>query len=283
MTKLNNMIGLIILITFINSCANLENKKTAFIKQLVGQMTLDEKVGQMTQVDKRMLDSDEDIAKYFLGSILSGGGSVPEDNTPKGWVNMANSYQQKALSTRLKIPLIYGIDAVHGHNNVIGATIFPQNIGLGCSNNPELIYKINKATAVEVAATGLHWTFSPCITVPRDDRWGRQYEGFSESTEIVTRLTHAAVTGYEDAIEIFGDKKIAACAKHFLGDGGTSWETGSMQEGIHTYKIDRGDTHLSEKELRAIHLPPYLEAIKAGVKTIMISFRKVFNQILHNR
>ena len=272
MTKLNNMIGLIILITFINSCANLENKKTAFIKQLVGQMTLDEKVGQMTQVDKRMLDSDEDIAKYFLGSILSGGGSVPEDNTPKGWVNMANSYQQKALSTRLKIPLIYGIDAVHGHNNVIGATIFPQNIGLGCSNNPELIYKINKATAVEVAATGLHWTFSPCITVPRDDRWGRQYEGFSESTEIVTRLTHAAVTGYEDAIKIFGDKKIAACAKHFLGDGGTSWETGSMQEGIHTYKIDRGDTHLSEKELRAIHLPPYLEAIKAGVKTIMISF-----------
>lgn len=255
-----------------NGCANTDQQKDVFINELIGKMTLDEKVGQMTQVDKRMLDSESDIAKYFLGSILSGGGSVPDDNTPKGWVNMINDYQKQALSTRLKIPLIYGIDAVHGHNNVVGATVFPQNIGLGCSNNPELIYQVNHATAVEVAATGLHWTFSPCITVPRDDRWGRQYEGFSESTDIVSRLTHAAITGYEDALTIFNGRKIAACAKHFIGDGGTSWETGSLEEGIHTYKIDRGDTELTEEELRKIHLPPYLEAIKAGVKTVMISF-----------
>ena len=166
MMKLNNIISLIILIACLNSCANIDNKKNTFIQQLVEQMTLDEKVGQMTQVDKRMLDSEEDIAKFFLGSILSGGGSVPDDNTTKGWVKMVNRYQTQALSTRLKIPLIYGIDAVHGHSNVVGATIFPQNIGLGCANDPELIYQINHATAVEVAATGLHWTFSPCITVP---------------------------------------------------------------------------------------------------------------------
>ena len=133
-------------------------------------MTLDEKVGQMTQVDKRMLDSESDIATYFLGSILSGGGSVPDDNTPKGWVNMVNSYQKQALSTRLKIPLIYGIDAVHGHNNVVGATVFPHNIGLGCSNNPDLIYRVNKQQLLKLLL-GLHWTFSPCITVQKNSRW----------------------------------------------------------------------------------------------------------------
>jgi len=266
------IISSLFLIVSIHSCGAMDNKKSFFIDDLVNKMTLDEKVGQMTQVDKRMLDSDDDISKYFIGSILSGGGSVPNDNTPKGWVNMVNAYQKQALSTRLKIPLIYGIDAVHGHNNVVGATVFPHNIGLGCTNDPELVYDVNHATAVEVAATGLHWTFSPCITISKDDRWGRQYEGFSESTELVTSLTSAAIKGYEDAIDIFGGRKIAACAKHFLGDGGTSWESGTLEEGIHTYKIDRGDTRLTEDEIKQIHLPPYLEAIKAGVKTVMISF-----------
>ena len=266
------IINTLLLCLLLTGCASTGQDREEFVKSLVQKMTLDEKVGQMTQVDKRMLDSESDIATYFLGSLLSGGGSVPDDNSPTGWVNMINRYQKQALSTRLKIPLIYGIDAVHGHSNVVGATIFPHNIGLGCSNNPNLIYKVNQATAIEVAATGLHWTFSPCITVPKDDRWGRQYEGFSESTEIVTRLTHAAITGYEDALDIFDGKKIAACAKHFIGDGGTSWETGSLQEGMHTYKIDRGNTQLTQEELRRIHLPPYLEAIKAGVKTIMISY-----------
>ena len=272
MKTVYRIINLLMFGILMSGCTGTGHQRERFVDELVQKMTLDEKVGQMTQVDKRMLDSEEDIAKYFLGSILSGGGSVPDDNTPKGWVNMVNNYQRQALSTRLKIPLIYGIDAVHGHNNVVGATVFPQNIGLGCSNNPELIYQVNHATAVEVAATGLHWTFSPCITVPQDDRWGRQYEGFSESTEIVTRLTHAAITGYEDALDIFDGRQIAACAKHFIGDGGTNWETGSLKEGIHTYKIDRGDTQLTEEELRKVHLPPYLEAVKAGVKTVMISF-----------
>jgi len=254
------------------NCVNENVTKESFIKNILDKMTLEEKVGQMTQVDKRMLDSDEDIATYFLGSILSGGGAVPKDNTPKGWVKMVNDYQDQALSTRLKIPLIYGIDAVHGHNNVVGATTFPQNIGLGCTNDPDLIKQINYATAVEVAATGLHWTFAPCITIPKDDRWGRQYEGFSESSELVTNLTASAIKGYEEALPTLGGKKIAACAKHFIGDGGTTWDSGTLQEGMHKYRLDRGDTKITEKELREVHLPPYLEAIKAGVKTIMISF-----------
>ena len=254
------------------NCANENMTKEKFIRNILEKMTLEEKVGQMTQVDKRMLDSNEDIATYFLGSILSGGGAVPEDNTPKGWVEMVNNYQDQALSTRLKIPLIYGIDAVHGHNNVVGATTFPQNIGLGCANDPELIEQVNYATAVEVAATGLHWTFAPCITIPKDDRWGRQYEGFSESSELVTSLTESAIKGYEDALPVLGGRKIAACAKHFIGDGGTTWDSGTLQEGMHKYRLDRGDTKITEEELREVHLPPYLEAIKAGVKTIMISF-----------
>jgi len=260
------------LIININSCSNAKIEKNKFINNLIGQMTIEEKVGQMTQIDKRMLDSDDDISKYFIGSLLSGGGSVPDDNTPKGWVNMINGYQKKALSTRLQIPLIYGIDAVHGHSNVVGATIFPHNIGLGCANDPDLIYDVNQATAIEVAATGLHWTFSPCITIPRDDRWGRQYEGFSESPQLVSSLTVSAIKGYEDRLDLFNGRKIAACAKHFLGDGGTTWESGEHNEGGRVYKIDRGDTRLTEDEIRKIHLPPYLKALKAGVKTIMISF-----------
>ena len=261
MKTIKIMISVTFLIVYIHSCGAKDNKKERFINGLVKKMTLDEKVGQMTQVDKRMLDSESDIAEYFLGSVLSGGGSVPDDNTPKGWVSMVNAYQRQALSTRLKIPPIYGIDAVHGHNNVVGATVFPHNIGLGCTNDPELIYQVNQATAVEVAATGLHWTFSPCITIPKDDRWGRQYEGYSESTELVASLTFSAIRGYEDAVNMFGGRKIAACAKHFLGDGGTTWESGTLKEGIHTYKIDRGDTRLTEDEIRRIHLPPSLEAI----------------------
>jgi len=256
----------------LSSCQNATNSKQYFVQNLVNQMTLEEKVGQMTQVDKRMLDSEDDIKSFYLGSILSGGGSVPKNNTPQGWVEMSNRYQEQAISTRLKIPLIYGIDAVHGHNNVVGATIFPHNIGLGCSQDPDLIYQVNHATSIEVAATGLNWTFSPCITVPQDDRWGRQYEGFSESTDLVSKLTAAAIKGYEDAIEQFNGKKIAACAKHFIGDGGTSWQTGTLNEGIHKYFLDRGDTQISEDELRKVHLPPYKLAIEAGVKTVMISF-----------
>ena len=185
------------------------------IDRLVSSMTLDEKIGQMTQVDYRYLQDKTDIKKYFLGSILSGGGSTPPTNQPASWVNLYNGFQEQALNTRLKIPLIYGIDAVHGHNNVVGATIFPHNIGLGCTNDPELVRKISAATAEEMRATGLDWTFAPCLAVAQDERWGRTYESFSENSDIVTSLGVASVQGYQGGNSL-KENSILACAKHYV-------------------------------------------------------------------
>ena len=167
------------------------------VRDLMSYMTLDEKVGQMTQVERKFLDGDKNISKYFLGSLLSGGGSAPAKNFPKAWANMYDRFQKVALSTRLGIPIIYGVDAVHGHNNVIGATIFPHHVGLGCTNNPKIVEDVYRATAVEVAATGVDWNFAPCLAVPRDERWGRAYEGFGETPEIVKSMAAAAVIGLQ--------------------------------------------------------------------------------------
>lgn len=235
------------------------------VEDLLNRMTLDEKVGQMTQVDRQFLIREADIGTYFLGSLLSGGGSTPEVNEPAVWARMYDRFQGIAVSTRLGIPLIYGIDAVHGHNNVRGATIFPHNIGLGCANNPDLVKRVARATALEVAATGIDWTFGPCITVPQDERWGRTYEGFAEDPHIVSNLGRAAVLGFQSD-RLDHPTAILACAKHFIGDGGTVWGTG--MDG----KLDRGDTQISQDELRRVHLPGYVAAIEAGVGSIMASF-----------
>jgi len=244
------------------------------ISQLISQMTLAEKIGQMTQVDRRYLANDDDIKKYFLGSLLSGGGSAPESNDPISWADMVDGYQATALKTRLQIPLIYGIDAVHGHNNVVGATIFPHNIGLGCMNNLELVRKASEVTAKEVSATGIHWTFSPCIAVPQDERWGRYYEGFSESSEIVKECGSASIIGYQGE-SLSDPHTVLACAKHFVGDGGVLWGTGMNG------KIDRGNLDLSETDIRSIHLPGYLAALEAGVGSIMVSFSSIQGQKMH--
>jgi beta-glucosidase len=177
-------------------------------------MTLDEKVGQMTQADRGSLRSEADIRTLFLGSVLSGGGSSPPDKTASGWAEMYDRFQGIALQTRLKIPLVYGIDAVHGHNNVVGAVVFPHNIGLGCTRDAALVERVARATAEEVAATGIDWTFSPCVAVARDERWGRTYESFGETPELVSEMAAAAVRGYQPTI--------LACAKHYLADGGTA-------------------------------------------------------------
>ncbi len=182
------------------------------IRELIKQMTVEEKIGQMVQAERESL-AIEDVRKYGLGSILSGGGSAPRDKSPKGWAAMYDAFQKQALSTRMKIPLIYGIDAVHGHNAVAGATVFPHNIGLGATRDPQLVEKICRITALEVAATGLNWTFSPCIAVPRDIRWGRTYEGFGETPELQRIFAPAAVRGYQTP----GFRAIAATAKHFVG------------------------------------------------------------------
>lgn len=231
------------------------------VDDLLSQMTLEEKVGQMTQAERSSLVNSgyADIQQFFLGSVLSGGGSVPSPNTVQGWVEMYNAMQDKALATRLGIPIIYGVDAVHGHNNLVNAVIFPHNIGLGCTRNPELVKQCAEITAVEVRATGVDWTFSPCVAVPQNEFWGRTYEGFSESPYLTDSLGIAAVEGYQG--DSLGDPNgILACAKHYLGDGGT--ENG----------IDQGNTILTEDELREIHLPPYVSAIDGGVGSVMISF-----------
>lgn len=268
-----------VITSFVSQGCNGKNNENssevdAFVENLISEMTLEEKIGQMTQVDQRYLNDPDDIRKYFLGSLLSGGGSTPPENNPPAWAEMYDGYQQNALSTRLQIPLIYGIDAVHGHNNVLGATIFPHNIGLGCTNNPDLVREVARATAVEVAATGIDWTFAPCVAVPQDIRWGRTYEGFSEDPDIVAELSGASVEGFQSS-SLGNSTSILACAKHYIGDGGTTWGTGLDD------KIDRGDTQLSEAELREIHLPGYLTALEAGVGSVMASFNSWNGEKLH--
>ena len=270
---LNITFNTAVLVSFISlfSCSNSDHK---YITELIKDMTLEEKVGQMTQVDYRYLKDKSDITKYFLGSILSGGGSTPPTNQPSSWVDLYNGFQKEALKTRLKIPLIYGIDAVHGHNNVFGATMFPHNIGLGCANDKLLVQKIAAATAAEVKATGLDWTFAPCVAVAQDERWGRTYESFSEDSDIVTKLGVASTIGYQG--RTLNKNSLLACAKHFVGDGNTVFGTGT-----NWYKIDRGDVILKEEELRSKYIKPFKESIKAGVGSIMISYNSWKGEKLH--
>lgn len=228
-------------------------------KDLLNRMTLEEKIGQITQADRQFLSSETDIADFYLGSILSGGGSAPEQNDPEGWADMYDEFQKAALSTRLGIPIIYGIDAVHGHNNVKGATIFPHNIGLGAAGDAELVEKIARATAVEMAATGIDWNFAPCLAVPLDVRWGRTYEGFSQNPELVSRLGAAAVRGYQGA-NLSDKASVLATVKHFVADGGT------------TGGVDRGDAKVDEAFLRSVHMMPYLASLGAGAGSAMPSY-----------
>jgi beta-glucosidase len=231
------------------------------VDTLLAQMTLDEKIGQMVQVDSGALTNAADVRKYFLGSVLSGGNSDPATgNTARDWLDLVTGFQNQALQTRLKIPLIYGIDAVHGHNNVEGAVIFPHHIGLGATHDPKLIERAEQVTAREVAGTGIRWAFAPCVTVPQDERWGRTYEGFGDHPGLVSDLGFAAVHGLQGPKLSADPVSVLACAKHFIGDGGT------------TNGIDQGDTVCDEAALRKLYLPPYRAAIKAGVGSIMVSY-----------
>ncbi|GIM91038.1 glycoside hydrolase family 3 N-terminal domain-containing protein [Paractinoplanes toevensis] len=223
------------------------------VDELMSRMTLADKIGQMTQAERAGVTPDQ-VTEYRLGSVLSGGGSAPDDNTPAGWADMYDAYQRGALATPLKIPMLYGVDAVHGNNNVPGSTIFPHNIGLGATRDPDLVQRIGAATAEEVTGAGPDWTFAPCLCVARDDRWGRTYESFGEDPAIASSMT-TVITGLQD-----GPAPVLATAKHYLGDGGT------------TGGDDQGNTELSEAELRRIHLPPFQAAVDRGVGTVMISF-----------
>jgi beta-glucosidase len=233
----------------------------------MSRMTLEEKIGQMLQAEHSGLTDITDIEKYFIGSILSGGSSDPKSgNSLEAWTDLYDSLQSRTSKTRLRIPILFGIDAVHGHSNVLNAVIFPHNIGLGCSRNPLLVERAARVTAREVRATGINWTFAPCVTVPRDERWGRSYEGFGETPELARDLGAAAVRGFQGS-DLSNPLNVLACAKHFIGDGGTEFGTS-----LKTKMLDRGDTKISEQELRTIHMQGYVSAIKAGVGTIMPSY-----------
>ena len=236
------------------------------VRALLSRMTLQEKIGQMLQAEQDKL-AEGDIEKYSIGSVLSGGSSDPKSgNSLEAWTNLYDSLQSQALKTRLRIPILYGIDAVHGHNNVLNAVVFPHNIALGCTRNPSLVERAARITAIDVKATGINWTFAPCVTVPRDERWGRTYEGFGETPELARDLGAAAVRGFQGN-DLSDPLSVLACAKHFIGDGGTSFGTGPKNQ-----LLDRGDTKISEQELRSIHMAGYVSAIRAGVGTIMPSY-----------
>src|ERR1051325_9654108 len=240
-------------------------------KALLAQMTLEEKVGQMVQANQASLQDFSEVEKLFLGSVLSGGSSDPKSgNGLKDCTDHYDSLQCRTQNTRLRIPLLYGIDAVHGHSNVLGAVLFPHNIGLGCTRNPDLVERAARITATEVRATGINWTFAPCVTVPRDERWGRTYEGFGETPELARMMGEAAVRGYQGN-DLSHPLSILACAKHWIGDGGTKFGTGTrLKDNVHI--LDRGDVPLTEQELKSIHMAGYVSAIKAGVGTIMPSY-----------
>jgi beta-glucosidase len=228
------------------------------VDDLMSRMSLDDKIGQMTQAERAALDPQQDLATYRLGSVLSGGGSAPTPNTPEAWADMYDAFQRTALSTPLGIPMIYGIDAVHGHNNVSGATVFPHNIGLGATRDPGLVQEIGRATAEEVSGTGLDWDFSPCLCVARNDRWGRTYESFGEVPGLPARMA-SEITGLQGEA-LGGPASVLATAKHYLGDGGTAGGD------------DQGDARVGEAELRAVHLPPFRAAVERGVGAVMVSY-----------
>lgn len=247
------------------------------IDAILARMTLEEKVGQIIQADSASV-TPEDVKKYNLGSILSGGNSAPGDlpyATTGEWVAAADAYFEASLDNSdggVAVPIIWGIDAVHGHNNVIGGTIFPHNVGLGAMNNPDLVGEIAAITALELRVTGHDWTFAPTLAIPRDNRWGRAYEGFGETPDIAYKYARPIVEGIQGVFgtaDFLGENKIIASAKHFVADGGTK------------NGVDQGDAQISEEELRDIHGTPYIEAIDAGVQSIMASFSSWNGRKIH--
>lgn len=245
---------------------------TPRVADLLARMTLAEKVGQMTQTERGKVYEDATlITTGNLGSILSGGGSTPTENTPTAWADMVDRFQKAALATRLHIPLIYGIDAVHGDGNMYGATIFPHNIGLGATRDPALVQEIGHITASETRASGPQWSFSPCICAPQDDRWGRTYEGFGEDPKLVIQM-ETAIDGLQGPPGHLADRdRVLATAKHFAGDGDTTYGTSTGD-----YKIDQGISITNHQDFWRTSLQQYLPAVqKHDVGTVMPSYSSV--------
>ena len=235
------------------------------IESLIAQMTLEEKIGQMSQVRHFDDVTPEDIKTKLIGSVIHTQGPLPGSNAEE-WQEKFKELQKQALSTRLKIPLLFGVDAVHGQNTYEGATIFPHNIGLGATVNPELVEKSAAITAIESKATGFNWVFSPCVAIPFNEKWGRVYEAFSESTELTARLTQASIMGHQGPT---GNTGVMATAKHFIGDGATD------------FGVEGGNTTLSQEEIITRLLPPYKAAVESGVASVMASFNTMHGIPMH--
>lgn len=236
------------------------------IKDIVASMTLDEKIGQMVQAERSKISVDE-VKKYFIGSVFSSGGSTP-GNTIEDWTKMCADFQKSATSTRLKIPILYGIDAVHGHNTINGAIIFPHNIGLGAANDPNLMKEIGKVTAQEMVLSGVNWNFAPCIAIGENSRWGRTYESYGQSQDLVSNLSIPYILGLQE-------NGILACPKHYIGDGAPTW--GSSKR----YMLDQGNVEISMEDLKSKYLSPYKKAIDNGALSIMVSYNSINNIKCH--
>jgi beta-glucosidase len=249
---------------------NAELPVPARVADLLRRMTLEEKVGQMTQAERGAVTDDATlVTTWRLGSVLSGGGSVPAPNTPQAWADMVDRFQAAALQTRLQIPLLYGVDSVHGHGNLLGATVFPHNIGLGSTWDPQLVKRIEHVVAEETRATGPQWAFAPCICVARDTRWGRTYESFSESPWLVSRFA-AAIEGFQGS-NLAATDRVLASAKHYAGDGDTEFGSAAGD-----YTIDQGITVTNRQDFARIDLAPYVPAVRQyDAGTVMPSFSSV--------
>ena len=234
-----------------------------FVNSLITKMSIEEKVGQVIQADLDFIKP-SDLRDYPIGSVLNGGNTSPRGKlraSPAEWKSLAQEFYEESKRTGASIPVLWGTDAVHGHSNVFGATIFPHNIGIGAAANPQLVKEIGAAVAEEVLATGLFWTFAPTVTIPQNFRWGRTYEGYSEDPVLVSKLGSAFIEGLQGTEkEFLNDAKILGTAKHFLGDGGTY------------LGIDQGDTRANEENMRVIHGEPYFASLNSCVRVVMASF-----------
>jgi len=227
-------------------------------------MTVAEKIGQMVLVEKNSIHDLNDITQYNLGALLSGGGAGPKQDTPLAWLQMINDFQSAAKNTCLGIPLLYGIDAIHGNGNVLGATIFPHFIGLGATKDPDLVKRVAKATAEEMVATGIYWNFAPNLDVAKDIRWGKTYETFGSDTANVAQLGQAYLEGTQ--ISSDGYFKVLANPKHFIGGGDMEYGTSRNKE----FKVEEGNITIDEEALRQVHLVPFQKAITGGARAIMV-------------
>ncbi len=256
--------------SYLNSDLSIEER----VNDLMGRMNDEEKIGQMALIEKNSIRNIDDITKYHLGALLSGGGAGPDENTPSAWLEMVNNYQAAAKKTCLGIPLLYGIDAVHGHGNVIGATIFPHAIGLGATRDADLVERVARATAKEMAATGIFWSYSPNLDVVKNYGWGKTYETFGTDTENVTKLGAAYLAGVQDTSHGYID--VVATAKHFVGGGAMEYGTSRNKD----FSIEEGNFSLDEETLRKVHLAPFQYAVQHGLKSVMVGTAR-WNEVIN--